>query len=161
MWERLKVNYGPFEAAEFSSLEDELIFTLKVSVLKDWALADTSGMEPLFVGDNSPEETQTDFYRDGDGFYLGFAVNGRSPKVASLRISDDFSSGTLEFADLNMGRFAIDNAAMLMFAFATAGMMTLEMHSSVTVNSGRAYMFLAESGTGKSTHSRMQQSNQI
>ncbi len=155
LWERLRVNYGPFEATGVPSGAGEPIFTLNVSVLKYWTLADTSGMEPLFVGDNRPEETQTDFYRDADGFYLEFAVNGRSPKVANLRISSDFKSGSLSFADPGIGRFAIDNAAMLMFAFSTAGLMTLEMHSSVTVNGGRAYMFLAESGTGKSTHSRM------
>ena len=128
---------------------------LHVNASRCWSVADTSGMESLFVGNNSPEETQTDFYKDEEGFYLEFAVNGRSPKVASLRISDDFKSGALEFSDLNIGQFAIDNAAMLMFAFSTVGLMTLEMHSSVTVNCGRAFMFLAESGTGKSTHSRM------
>ena len=155
LWERMWVNYGPFEADSPSGDDDKPIFTLYVSSSPDWALAETAGMEPLFVGDNRPEETQTDFYRDADGFYLEFAVNGRSPKVASLHISEDFKSGVLGFSDLNFGRFAIDNAAMLMFAFSTASLMTLEMHSSVTVNSGKAYMFLAESGTGKSTHSRM------
>lgn len=155
LWERIQVNYGPFEADVPAGDADKRIFTLSVTPSPDWALADISVMEPLFVGNNRPEETQTDFYRDGEGFYLDFAVNGKNPKVASLRISGDFKSGALSFADLSIGRFAIDNAAMLMFAFSTAGLMTLEMHSSVTVNSGRAYMFLAESGTGKSTHSRM------
>lgn len=155
LWERMQVNYGPFEAPAVGQDGGEPIFTLHVNAAPCWSAADTSGMEPLFVGVNSPEEIQTDFYRDADGFYLEFAVNGWSPKVAGLSISGDFKSGTLEFSDLNMGRFALDNAAMLMFAFRTAGLMTLEMHSSVTVNSGRAYMFLAESGTGKSTHSRM------
>ena len=155
LWEKIKVNYDAFEAKYAAEDTGAPIFTLCVNPSGDWKQADTSGMEPLFVGVNSPEEIQTDFYRDADGFYLEFAVNGWSPKVASLRISDDFKTGELEFSDLNMGRFALDNAAMLMFAFRTAGLMTLEMHSSVTVNSGRAYMFLAESGTGKSTHSRM------
>ena len=155
LWERMQVNYGPFETDSSVGDTDKRIFTLHVNPSPDWALADTSGMEPLFVGNNRPEETQTDFYRDGDGFYLDFAVNGKNPKVASLRISGDFKSGALSFADLSIGRFAIDNAAMLMFTFSTASLGTLEMHSSVTVNSGRAYMFLAESGTGKSTHSRM------
>ncbi len=155
LWERMQVNYGPFEAEADRQGEDAPIFSLYVKPSPDWSLSDTSGMEPLFVGDNSPEETQTDFYKEAEGFYLEFAVNGRSPKVASLRISGDFSSGTVEFADLSIGRFAIDNAAMLMYAFSTACLKTLEMHSSVTVCDGRAYMFLAESGTGKSTHSRM------
>lgn len=155
LWARMQVNYGPFETPTIVQDGRAPIFTLHVNAAPYWSTADTSGMEPLFVGNNSQDETQTDFYKDTEGFYLEFALNGRSPKVASLRISDDFKSGKLEFADLRWGNFAIDNAAMLMFAFSTAGLMTLEMHSSVTVNSGLAYMFLAESGTGKSTHSRM------
>lgn len=155
LWERMQRNYGPFETGDTPATAEKPIFTLHVRLSPDWSLANTSVMEPLFVGDNSPEETQTDFYKDTEGYYLEFAVNGRSPKVASLRISGDFRTGEVEFADLRWGQFTTDNAAMLMFAFSTASLMTLEMHSSVTVNSGRAYMFLAESGTGKSTHSRM------
>ena len=48
----------------------------------------------------------------------------------------------------------IDNAAMLVYAFATVGHKTLLFHSSVTVRDGLAYMFLGHSGTGKSTHSQ-------
>ena len=158
LWDSIHLNFGPFEAEDKGSAFAP-IFTLDVMVSADWHPADTSGMESLFVGNNRSEETQTDFYRDAEGFYLEFAVNGKRPKVASLRISDDFKSGKLEFANMSSGRFAIDNAAMLMFAFSTASLMTLEMHSSVTVNSGRAFMFLAESGTGKSTHSRMWMEN--
>ena len=44
---------------------------------------------------------------------------------------------------------------MVLFAFATATLGTLEMHASVVANSGKAYLFLAKSGTGKSTHSRL------
>ena len=57
-------------------------------------------------------------------------------------------------ADPVQTRFAIDNAAMLLFAFSTAGKGTLEMHASVTVKDGKGYLFLGHSGTGKSTHSR-------
>ena len=155
LWEKIKVNYDAFEAKHAAEDTGAPIFTLHVNPSRDWNPADTSGMEPLYVGNNSPEETQTDFYRNADGFYLEFAVNGWSPKVANLLVSSDFKAGSLAFSDLNLFRFAIDNAAMLMFAFRTTGLRTLEMHSSVTVNSGKAYMFLAESGTGKSTHSRM------
>lgn len=155
LWGRMQFNYGPFEAAADMQGGDAPIFTLYVNPSPDWSLTDTSPMEPLFVGRNKPDETQTDFFRDADGLYLEFAASAMSPKVASLRISDDFKSGVLGFADPGYGKFSIDNAAMLMYAFSTACLKTLEMHSSVTVNSGKAYMFLAESGTGKSTHSRM------
>ena len=68
-------------------------------------------------------------------------------------------------------RFCIDNALMLLFAFRTAPMMTLEMHAAVVVrgsledaltgyreeakgDEARGYLFLGHSGTGKSTHAR-------
>ena len=153
LWERMRRNYGPFEVAPDDGVP--VIFSLQVNVLREWSPSDTSRMEPLFVGMNGSVEIQTDCYRNPEGLYVEFAPDGKSPKVASLRISEGFGSGMLEFADLRRGQFAIDNAAMLMFAFSTAGLDTLEMHSSVIVNSGKAYMFLAESGTGKSTHSRM------
>lgn len=155
LWDGMRDNYGPFETSADTPGGAPVIFSLYVSPSQEWSLADTSSMEPLFVGCNRDDETQTDFFRDADGLYMEFAVNAMSPKVASLRISEDFRTGRLEFADLRYGKFSIDNAAMLMYAFSTACLRTLEMHSSVTVCGGRAYMFLAESGTGKSTHSRM------
>ena len=42
-----------------------------------------------------------------------------------------------------------------MYAFRTATLGTLEMHASVIAHEGRGYLFLAKSGTGKSTQSRM------
>lgn len=152
-WERMQLNYGPFEVPADS--HEESLFCLEIERSDSWKLADTSGMEPLYVGRNRPEETQTDFYRDGDELYFEFSVNAMHPKVATFRMDGDFKVGRLGFADVRMAQFAIDNAAMLLFAFSTSGLMTLEMHSSVTVNDGHAYMFLATSGTGKSTHSRM------
>jgi hypothetical protein len=63
-------------------------------------------------------------------------------------------------------RFCIDNGLMLMYAFRTAPLMTLEMHAAVVVkkvpefqgskssNGSNGYLFLGHSGTGKSTHAR-------
>ena len=59
LWERMRENYGPFEADASAGDADKRIFTLHVKPSPDWALADTSGMEHLFVGNNRPEETQT------------------------------------------------------------------------------------------------------
>lgn len=155
LWEEMQENYGPFEVESLADGDTEQIFTLCVDTSPEWNISDTSRMEPLFVGRNRPEEVQIELFKNADEFYIELAVNGKGPKVASLRISNDLKLGRLGFSDLRKGRFSIDNAAMLMFAFSTAELGTLEMHSSVTVHSGKAYMFLAESGTGKSTHSRM------
>lgn len=51
--------------------------------------------------------------------------------------------------------YALNNAAMLMYAMATSRRKTALFHSSVVEHQGRAYMFLGKSGTGKSTHSQL------
>lgn len=102
-------------------------------------------------------ETVVRLFRQGDGWYVEMSPHKRIPTVAGLWISSDFSK-----ADLMMmpacGRhtlFAINNSMMLVFAFRTACMGTLEMHASVIKCDGRAFLFLAKSGTGKSTHSSL------
>ena len=54
-----------------------------------------------------------------------------------------------------MRTFAINNALMLMYAFAAATKGTLLIHASVVTNNGCGYLFLGKSGTGKSTHSNL------
>ncbi|MBR0532796.1 MAG: hypothetical protein IJJ96_09320, partial [Bacteroidales bacterium] len=51
--------------------------------------------------------------------------------------------------------FCVNNALMLMYAFRTAGLDTIEIHASCTVCEGKGFLFLGKSGTGKSTHSRL------
>jgi hypothetical protein len=51
--------------------------------------------------------------------------------------------------------FGINNAIMVMYALATANSQTALFHSSVVSYQGKAYMFLGQSGTGKSTHSSL------
>ena len=51
--------------------------------------------------------------------------------------------------------YALNNAAMLMYAMATSRKKTALFHSSVVEHLGRAYMFLGKSGTGKSTQSQL------
>lgn len=52
-------------------------------------------------------------------------------------------------------KFGINNALMVIYTLCSAAYRTLLIHSSVVENSGRAYMFLGVSGSGKSTHSDM------
>lgn len=48
--------------------------------------------------------------------------------------------------------YGLDNCMMLAFAYATATMDTLLIHSSVIRCNGKGYLMTAPSGTGKSTH---------
>ena len=67
-----------------------------------------------------------------------------------------FTQATLYISDSD-ARFAIDNGTMLLYAFRTAHLSTLELHASAVVKDGFAQLFLGHSGTGKSTHARMWQ----
>jgi hypothetical protein len=85
------------------------------------------------------------------------AIVANAPICCELECNEDFTEGVLHIAaDCQDVRFCIDNALMLLFAFRTAPLMTLEMHAAVVVRGdGRGYLFLGHSGTGKSTHARM------
>ena len=127
--------------------------------------------------------------REGDeakgekGWLFRVAIVANAPICCELECNEDFTEGVLHIAaDCQDIRFCIDNALMLLFAFRTAPLMTLEMHAAVVVRGEEAkgdeargeeakgeeamrreakgeeakgYLFLGHSGTGKSTHARM------
>lgn len=141
--------YVPFEVQP----SDEPVFRLSlVESLPDCV------REPLLVRDDlESDESRIDLYSAGDDFFVEMAPVSKAPVCAHLLMSSDFCRGALRIL-LNSRQsalFSVNNALMLMFAFRTASLDTLEMHSSVICNNGRAYLFLGKSGTGKSTHSSM------
>lgn len=150
LWPQL-TNYEPFLCTEAA----DLLFTLEVQ----------SSAEPLFCEERA-EHVLTDksdadmprieLYRQDDGFIFRISVFRDSEVCCELQTSADFSSGRLCILPVvkSSGRFPVDNALMLLYAFCTARKGTLEMHASVVMRGGKAYMFLGKSGTGKSTHSR-------
>ena len=54
-----------------------------------------------------------------------------------------------------MRSFGLNDALMLIYAFASSFYDTLLIHASCILHKGRAYPFIAQSGTGKSTHSSL------
>lgn len=51
--------------------------------------------------------------------------------------------------------YCMNNFLMMLFAFASMDKQTLLFHASVIAREDKAYLFLAKSGTGKSTHSTL------
>lgn len=51
--------------------------------------------------------------------------------------------------------YALNNALMICYAFATADSDTMLVHASVIRHEGHGYLMTAPSGTGKSTHTRL------
>ena len=119
------------------------------------------------------------------GWLFRVAMVAKAPICCEMECCKDFTVGVLRISyDCQNIRFCIDNSLMLLYAFRTAPLMTLEMHAAVVVRGsledargassrtpsglqdaltgyreeergeGRGYLFLGHSGTGKSTHAR-------
>ena len=75
--------------------------------------------------------------REGDEareWLLRVAMVAKAPISCEIECNEDFTQGVLYMMpDCQDIRFCIDNALMLLFAFRTAPMMTLEMHAAVVV----------------------------
>lgn len=163
LFERMS-NYEPFRV----EAQGEPIFALRIE--QDGLLCEEERSHYAHVfTDNSEEDMpRIEVYREAigesleargkDGWLMRVSQIAQSPICCELQSDKDFTQGELHIASGYQDvRFCIDNALMLMFAFRTAPLMTLEMHAAVVVKGGdeaRGYLFLGHSGTGKSTHAR-------
>lgn len=147
LWKKMD-NYSPFE----TDARESLLFSLKVVP----SIPDGERSLFLSASPQQDDEPKIDIYRQADGWLFDMFPVAVSKQSYRLWTSHDFTEGQLQAWDSRQcGRFPADNAMMLMFALCSATLDTLELHSSVTVKDGRAYLFLGRSGAGKSTHSRM------
>ena len=93
-------------------------------------------------------------YRLADGSYQMLISPPGGEYCGLLQTTPNFSEATIATrGGETLRTFAVNNALMLMYAFASAGMGTLLVHASVIKYEGKGYLFLGKSGTGKSTHS--------
>ena len=121
------------------------------------ALPDTDAKPILVTEPRDNGEPRLDLYSCPEGFIVEMAPLTTLPPCARLLMSGDYREGSLAFVKQSPRSmlFAINNSLMLLYAFASAPYMTLEMHASVIGNGGKGYLFLGKSGTGKSTHSSL------
>lgn len=142
-------NYAPFQ-----STSDEGSSTLFAIRVKGETIPSTEGWEHVYTDTSDEDMPRIEMYRrEGEWLFL-VSMYKAGEVVSAMLCAADWRKVDL-YMDRAYARFAIDNAAMLVYAFATVDKKTLLFHSSVTVRDGRGYMFLGHSGTGKSTHSRM------
>lgn len=141
-------NYIPFRVAD-----GEPLFSLEVC---EQACRASEGMPHVYTDRSDEDMPRIEIYRDEEGWLFGVSQWRESPLCCYIRTNRDFHEAKLYILpECDDRQFAIDNALMLVYAFATAPLRTLEMHASVTVRDGKGYLFLGHSGTGKSTHSRL------
>ena len=140
-------NYAPFRCDE---IEGSCIFTIHV---QETSIHGADGFEPVYTDKSDEDMPRIEMYQRPGEWLFRISMYRDGEIVSAMRCSSDWREVKL-YMQTNQVRFAIDNAAMLVYAFATADKKTLLFHSSVTVKDGKGYMFLGHSGTGKSTHSR-------
>ena len=130
-------NYAPFAVQG-----TEALFSLNVE----------GGEVPLFKEELRQED-------EGQDIICGKTADGRP--VFEFRWWNETAGWLVCSADYREGRLiptgqhtkmGIDNALMVLFALATAGLSTVLFHAAIVSYQGKGYMFLGPSGTGKSTH---------
>ena len=129
--------------------EDELFFHLTV----DDALRPVSKehRERIRKFDTGNGETVVDLIDDGGYQYIIKDI--KSAECALLLSNKDFTECRCALnGNYNMRSFGLNNALMLIFAFAGSKIETLLLHASLVRQNGYGYAFIAKSGTGKSTH---------
>ena len=109
----------------------------------------------IYGGNEEPGEPAVSIFREGSLWGFEMAVCKGRPVCGKMLADSSFSKGRLLITEPREALFALNNAAMLLYAFRTAPLGNLELHASVIVNSGKAFLWMAKSGTGKSTHSRL------
>ena len=91
-----------------------------------------------------------------DGGYQYIIKDLRGHECCLLIANKDFSECHCALnGSYNMRKFGLNNALMLIFAFAGRQQDTLLIHASLVRQNGYGYPFIAKSGTGKSTQVSM------
>ncbi len=147
LWERMG-QYAPFE---IPVQETDPIFSL------EW-VPSLPEVERTPVYTEVPEEegqSRIELYRTASGWCFEMAPTAHAPICCRMDTDETFTKAQLSLVpERRNAVFALNNSLMILYAFRTAGLGTLEMHASVVIQGGKGYLFLGKSGTGKSTHSR-------
>lgn len=100
--------------------------------------------------DTGNGHTIVDKVDDGGYQYIIKDINGAD--CCLLQSNKDFSDCRCALnGNFNMRTFGLNNALMLIFAFAGSHKNVLLIHASLVRQNGYGYAFIAKSGTGKST----------
>ena len=158
-------NYEPFSVSQ--ELDAKPIFVLKVEQDGLFLEEQRKAYQHVFTDNSEDDMPRIEVYRSLEKDWLiRVSQIATSPICCELACKSDFTHSTLHIdAEYQDVRFCIDNGLMLMYAFRTAPLMTLEMHAAVVVKKGeeakrregeeaKGFLFLGHSGTGKSTHAR-------
>lgn len=129
-----------------------LLFSLRVDdQTKPWP---KDRRERIRAFDTGNGDTIVDLLDNGGYQYIIKDIHGH--ECCLLITNKDFSECQCALnGNYTMRNFGLNNALMLVFAFAAGYRDTLLIHASLVRNNGWGYPFIAKSGTGKSTQVSM------
>ena len=146
-------NYEPFEVDFCDACCEKPVFSLAVH----------EAPAPEFTEDTRQEDEGQSIVcgRTAEGLpVFDFWLLDKSTGV--LVCEKDFKHAVLFLGEkcdgaaiTGMRQFALNNAIMVLYALATAGLDTALFHAACVSYKGLGYLFLGKSGTGKSTHARL------
>ena len=128
--------------------DEEILFQLTVDdTLKPVSKEERERIRTFDTGNG---DTVVDQLADGGYQYIIRDTKGND--CCLLQCNKDFSDCHCALnGNYNMRCFGLNNALMLIFAFAGCQKDTLLIHASLVRQNGYGYAFIAKSGTGKST----------
>ena len=146
---RLITSFEPFRA---ETLEGPIFFDLLVDdSLRPYPKEKRRRIRAFDTGNG---DTIVDKLDNGGYQYIIKDITGAS--CCLLITNKDFSECRCALnGNYNMRCFGLNNALMLIFAFAGSKIDTLLIHASLVRQNGYGYAFIAKSGTGKSTQVSM------
>ncbi|RRC99129.1 hypothetical protein [Prevotella sp. OH937_COT-195] len=141
---KLLSSFAPFEIVEESR---KIFFHL---IVDDDLQPIKEGVERIDCFDTGNGDTIVDKLPEGGYQYIIKDI--KKKECCLLQTNKDFTSCHCALnGTYNMRCFGLNNALMLIFAFAGSHVNTILIHASLVRNAGKGYAFIAKSGTGKST----------
>lgn len=150
--EALLPNLSPFLCKETVGVGENPVLTITIAPVPV-----TSPEEETEIGRFDVGGCLHEVYRTSTGGYR-FEIHDTTGHLCGRMVSDaDFSHCLAQAfqGSPSQRAYGLNNCLMMAFAFATATMDTVLIHSSVIRCNGRGYLMTAPSGTGKSTHTRL------
>lgn len=139
-----------FETFACDDKSEKLLFTLTV----DDSLRPVKNRKLVRKFDTGNGDTLVYLLPDGGYQFVIRDIHDRD--CCLLIANSNFSDCRCALnGDWMMRSFGLNDALMLVFAFAGVSHQTLLIHASTIMYDGYGYPFIAESGTGKSTHSSL------
>lgn len=137
-------SYEPFKSNE--NIDPLFKITIDNTMIPSWQ-GERIGYFPC-------NSANFEVYRNGESAYQIMIFNDKDVPCTFLQSDENMKNIIITTrGNSEMRSFGLNNAIMLAYTYTTATHQTLLAHSSVIENGEKGYMFLGESGRGKSTHS--------